>query len=136
MKGLLLFVLALITINCYSQKSFADFKYSGDTLYLGERKFIPGDTIHLGFGSGANKEFRYITQQTSDMSKYSPRNTFLPYEFVNSYLIFKRIDAVNKKSEGVQLNFVEPIFGTTPDNEHLEWMINFTYAIKSREIRL
>lgn len=136
MKISLLLVLSIITVTCFGQKSYADFKYSGDTLYLGEKIFVPGDTIHLGFGSGANKQFLYISQQTSDMYKYSTRNAYLPYEFANSYLIFKRIDVVNKKKAGVQMNFVEPIFGTTLDNERLEWMISFTNAVKSGEIVL
>jgi hypothetical protein len=133
---ILALLLSIITIHCYSQKSFADFHYSGDTLFIQGKTLIPGDTIHLGFGSGTNKQFLFISQQTSDMRKYSTRNEFLPYQFANSYLIFKRIDIVDKKQSGVPLHFVAPIFGTTLSNERLEWMISFANAINSKEVIL
>ena len=136
MKTFLLLLSLTFFSAIHAQQQFGDFKHSNDTLFIQDKMFLPGDTLHLGFGSGANKQFLFIAQQTSNMKKYVTNQPALPYQFANSYLIYKRIEVVNKKQAGIKMNFVEPIFGTSLQDERLEWMISFTNAIKTGEILL
>lgn len=51
---LLLTFLLLCSLSTKSQN------FKKDTLIVGEVHLLPGDTIHLGYGSGANKQFVFV----------------------------------------------------------------------------
>lgn len=133
-KTVILLLLTVILSNAYSQEraTYGDFSYSGDTLFFNNKIFTPGDTVHLGTGSGINKQFLFVSEQTSNMKKH--KGMQVPIQWANTFLIYKRIDIVDKKSYGLKINFVEPIFGQSLGEEKTEWMISLTNALKSGEI--
>lgn len=134
MKFLLIFFLLPLGLKAQEYKTFGDFKYLDDTLIFNGRKIVPGDTINVGFGSGEDKKFLFIMQQTSNMKKYINSFPYLLTQYANTKLIFKRIDIVDKKQSGVHVFAVEPIFGFTKEDEKIEWTVQLTNASKSNEI--
>lgn len=136
MKLLFSFALTLFSIGVHAQdyKTYGDFQYCKDTVIYQGVKLRPGDSIHLGFGSGASKDFLFVWQQMVDMKKRAPGIDHPFVQMAGVYMILKRIEVVNKRQAGIDLNYVVPIFGYKREPEKVEWFVQFTNAINSKEI--
>lgn len=132
----ILIVLFLCPLFSWAQeyKTFGDFQYCKDTIIFKGVKIRPGDSVRLGFGSGANKDFVFIFQQTSNMKKRVRSLDHPLPQMANVYMILKRVDIGRVKSGGVFYDFVAPIFGYKKEEEKIEWMAQLTNATEAKEL--
>lgn len=132
----LLIAFCLCPLFCSAQeyKTFGDFQYCKDTIIFKGIKIRPGDSVRLGFGSGANKDFIFIFQQTSNMKKWVRGLDHPLPQMASVYMIMKRVDDVHRKQGGVSYDFVAPIFGYKREEEKVEWMAQLTNATESKEL--
>lgn len=131
---LIIFCLSPLFSLGQEYKTFGDFQYCKDTIVFKGAKLKPGDSVRIGFGSGANKEFVFIFQQTSDMKKRVRGIEHPLPQMANVYMILKRVDEVHRKQGGVNLDFVAPVFGYKKEDEKIEWMAQLTNATESKEL--
>ena len=113
MKKILLIILLFPALSFAQQKY--DYKEVGETYFINGKKLSPGDTIRLGVGSGADKNFVYIWKVKKPTVNNLLHQTFLPESHANSILIYKgKIEQGNKIMPSPQPSFYIP-----GDKEHL-----------------
>jgi hypothetical protein len=134
MKNILVLLLFPISVFSQDYKTFGDFQYCKDTIVFKGIKLRPGDTVRLGFGSGVNKDFLFIFQQTSNMKKRVRGLDHPLPQMANVFMILKRVDEGHGKEGGVPYDFVAPIFGYKKEDEKIEWMAQLTNATESKEL--
>lgn len=89
MKSLTLILLGLSSLTAFSQRA----TFKNDTLTYKDRKFVVGDTVNLGYGSGENGRFVFV-------STGSGIGGTTPAEAANSKSVLV-IDKIYKNSSGL-----------------------------------
>ncbi|MGN6340710.1 MAG: hypothetical protein ACTHML_07110 [Ginsengibacter sp.] len=103
--------------------AFCQLKQIGDTIWVNNQKFIPGDTLHLGKGSAPDGSYIYIFTQPKPLklkSHYLGKNA--------PYLIYTGRQDFGYKVEKYYL----PVF--IAPNDKNKYTIAFIQAIETKEI--
>lgn len=104
--------------------AFCQTKQIGDTLWVNDIKFIPGDTLHLGAGSDPDKNYIYVFTQPKPPLKFKPE-----YLKKNApYLIYSGMQDFGYKVQ----KFYLPVF--IAPNDKRKYTISFPQALETREI--
>lgn len=103
--------------------SFGQIKQIGDTIWINNIKMIPGDTLHLGNGSGPDGNFVYIFADPQKLKfKYLKKSV--------PFLIY-----AGRKDYGKKLmKAYMPVF-TAPNSKDI-YIVSFPQAIETKEIIL
>lgn len=84
----------LFTSDVYAQeyKQSGNIKYNSNSVIIENYKLQKGDTVYLGFGSGADKQFIFVFMKPNVLT-YNPGKGFegVPAMFANSALVIKSI---------------------------------------------
>lgn len=116
-------ILQLTTLLCSLFVNAQEFK--GDTLIYENYRLLPGDTIHLGFGSGVNKNFLFVVFHQSSILAGS----YPDARFSNSFIIYRGQKV--KKVFGKQYN--DPVFGI--NDTKIRVILQMKNAVQSNEIK-
>jgi hypothetical protein len=130
-KYLILFLLLIPFPGNAQKASLKSYREMGDTIFINGKRLLPGDTLHLGFGSTLDKTFNYIWQKPSgQMNGAEEKLKYLPKNYSNGYLIYGgRID------EGFgMMKLYYPVF-YDPHNKSTRYNVLFLRAIESGEIK-
>jgi Short C-terminal domain len=107
----------------------------GDDIVINGIKIKGGDTLQLGFGSGFDKDFRYIIEypSTEYYLLYSHDGTiawnYLKHFSSNQYMIYKEV--VTKRHKGKDVN--TPIFYVN-GQKNIKYCADIASALSSGEI--
>ena len=127
-----LFLLMLIPGFCFAQKTtIYNYHEKGDSVFVNGKLLVPGDTLHLGYGSNGDKSFNYIWEiPGGDMNGAASKLKYLSKTYCNKYLIYGgRVD------EGFgMMKLYYPVF-YDPINLKVKYNILFLKAIEKAEIR-
>lgn len=93
MKHITLLLCILFTLSAGAQtyNEYYGWHYLNDTLLVQNKKIAPGDTVHLGWGSGNNKQFLFMYFMPTIMNASSSGPEYLPRAYSNQFMILKEI---------------------------------------------
>lgn len=134
MKSLILLFLSFGSLCAYSQfhdeTATSAFKYKevGDTIFVNNKYFVPGDTLFLNQGSSPDKSFIGVYQQMKGMSL---KMKYLPAEYSNLYLIFEG----RKQIKNASFKLYEPIFYDPKDKKKKRYVVSFYHAVMTNELK-
>jgi hypothetical protein len=77
-----------------------DFK--GDTLIYENHRLLPGDTIHLGFGSGENKRFLFVQFRLNTILGGTP----VDHRYSNAFIIYEGV----KQKKALGKKYFDPLY--------------------------
>ena len=103
----------------------------GDTIFVNGKRLLPGDTLHLGYGSTQDKTFNYIWQKPGgQMNGAEQKLKYLANTYCNGFLIYAgRVD------EGYgMMKLYYPVF-YDPRYKEIKFNLLFLRAIESGEIK-
>lgn len=111
-------------------KQLGNIKYSQNSIIVENYKLQIGDTVYLGFGSGANKQFIFCWLRPNALT-YDVNNPLqgLPPTFANLPVVVKEIKI--KKTLGKE--YVDVIY--MPTTTKLKISIDIYNALLSKEIK-
>lgn len=112
-------------------KTLNSYREMGDTIFVNGKRLLPGDTLHLGYGSTQDKTFNYIWQKPGgQMNGADEKLKYLTNNFCNGFLIYGgRVD------EGFgMMKLYYPVF-YDPRNKAVKYNILFLRAIETGEIK-
>ena len=120
----LLFILLLSPLF-----SLAQYRESGDTIFINNKILIPGDTVHLGMGSDPYKNFLFVLH----MPNKKVSNYVLPSGFSLGFLVYKgtQIEKVYNTKIPYKCFWVSNI-----DNMMSHYVIQLQQAIAAKEVIL
>ena len=103
----------------------------GDTIFVNGKRFLSGDTLHLGYGSTLDKTFNYIWQKpTGQMNGADQKLKYLTNNYSNGFLIYG-----GREDEGFGLmKLFYPVF-YDPRNKAVKYNILFLRALETGEIK-
>ena len=131
MKKYLIFIALFLPVFCIAQTNIYNYQEKGDTAYVNGKRLIPGDTLHLGCGSNADKSFNYIWEKPrGKMNGADDKFIYLPATYCNRFLIYAgRVD------EGFgMMKLYYPVF-YDPIDKKVQYNVLFLRAIETKEIR-
>ena len=120
----LLFILLLSPLF-----SLAQYRESGDTIFINNKILVPGDTVHLGMGSDPYKNFVFV----SHMPNKKVNSYTLPSSFSFGFLVYKgtQIEKIGKTKIPYKAFWLGNI-----DNMLSHYGISLPQAIAAKEIIL
>ena len=121
----LLFILLLSPLL-----TLAQYRESGDTIFVNNKILLPGDTLHLGMGSDPYKNFVFVTHMPN---KKATTAHLLPSSFSLGYLVYKgtQIQKIYNTKIPYKAFWVSNI-----DNMMSHYVIQLPQAIAAKEIIL
>lgn len=117
----------------------AQYRESGDTIFINNKILLPGDTIHLGLGSDPYKNFLFVNPKPNifnvSISNGQSYLTPLPSSLAFGFLIYKGMQWAGKKA--VKNKTGNPLFLLNGTKGMINTCyIQFTAAIAAKEIIL
>ena len=121
----LLFILLLSPLF-----GLAQYRESGDTIFVNNKMILPGDTLHLGMGSDPYKNFVFINKIPS---KKSPNADAMTSGGSLTFLVYKGNQEI--KFYGKKFTF-KTFWVKNIDNFMSHYTVMFPQAIAAKEILL
>ena len=132
MKKFQFLLILLLPIYCFAQKTtIYNYQDKGDTAYYNSKKLVPGDTLHLGYGSNQDKSFNYIWEMpTGKLNGAADKYVYLTKNYSNGFLLYYgRVD----QGFGMMKLYL-PVF-YDPNNKNVKYNVLFLRAIETVEIK-
>lgn len=122
----LLFILLLSPLF-----GIAQYRESGDTIFVNNKVLVPGDTVHLGMGSDPYKNFVFVNRLPS---KKMPNTNGLSSGYSLTFLVYKGLQ--DAKIIGRKILMVQTFWINNIDNFMSHYYIKIPQAIAAKEIIL
>lgn len=128
MKKILLGALMVVLCGISQAQTAPTYRESGDTIFVGGKMLLPGDTVYLGFGSDPYKNFLFVMNAPT---KQNPSVNRLSYVYSNSFLVYKGTE--KKKMYNQKLDY-KVFYINGIDNIASHCIIAIPNAIAAKEI--
>jgi hypothetical protein len=139
MKKIILILLCGLPAAGFSQlynKAEADkftYKEIGDTIFVNNKFYVPGDTLFLGKGSAPDNSFLNIYESKGGgFFCFKPR--YLPKEISGSYLIYKEREKNKPFSSMVYTDYYAVFI--SPQLPKKKYVVNWYAALELHEVHL